>query len=246
MSTTLPEDAPTNDQAAPSVEEPAPEVDGAVAEDSVGSGEEPKTVPAERFNGLMSKFNQTQSELEATRQSLAELEARLDAQQTSEGEQSEVSDTDTSSLEARVNELSQMLIQERLESARSQALNDYPEAAPFADLIVADTPDDVREMARLIAERAKTATPGTTTTEDTEETPLSSEGEATTEPEGEVTTEGEGEAVTEPPVAGGGAAFSTEASTDDRVVDAIQKGSFADFVNAKWENTSLGADSQVG
>lgn len=236
MSTTLPKDAPTNDTAAPSVEEPAPEIGGEVAEESVGSSEDPKVVPAERFNGLMRTFNQTQSELNETRTRLAKLEARLNEQQTSKEPEAPVSDT--SSLEARIEQLTEMLTTERRGNALKDALDEYPEAKPFADLIVADTPEDVREMARLIAERAKAANPGTTqTTEEvTEET----------EPAGEETTVAETEAEsTEPPVAGGGAAFSTEASTDDRVVDAIKKGDFASFVNAKWEKTSLGANTAV-
>lgn len=236
MSTTLPEGAPTNDEAVPSVEVPAPEVEGAVAEESVGSGEEPKVVPAERFNGLMSKFNQTQSELDATRQSLAELEARLNEQQTSKEPEATVSDT--SSLEARIDQLTEMLTAERRGNALKDALDAYPEAKPFADLIVADTPDDVREMARLIAERAKATAPGTPPVEETEESQEEATSEETNEPPVQETTE--------PPVVGGGAAFSTEASTDDRVIDAIQKGDFASFVNAKWEKTSLGADTSVG
>lgn len=36
-----------------------------------------------------------------------------------------------------------------------EILNEYPEAKPFADLIVADTQEDLREMAKLISERVQ-------------------------------------------------------------------------------------------
>lgn len=234
MSTTLPADAHTETPAAPSVEDPAPVSGSAVAEDSVGSGE--AVVPADRFNGLMSKFNQTQSELNQTRAQLAELEARLNGSEQQQEYTPPVSDN--SALEAQVNELRELLVQERIENARAQALKDYPEAAPFADLIVADTPNDVREMARLIAERAKTANPSPTPVTEAEG------GEQEPAPVAEATTPAPSE---EPPVAGGGAAFSSEASAEDRVVTAIQKGSFSDFINAKWERQAMaGGDTNLG
>lgn len=237
MSATLPEDAPVVAPEVPSVEEPTPESGGAVAEESVGSGE--GTVPAARFNGLMSKFNQTQSELEQMRAQFAELEARLDGSEPTQENTPPVSDN--SALEAQVNELRQLLIQERIESARDKALAEYPEAAPFADLIVADTPDDVREMARLIAERAKAANPAPQpVTEAGAEVPA----EEPPAPTGEVAAE---TPPAEPPVAGGGAAFSTEASAESRVTEAIQKGSFSDFINAKWESRAMaGGDMSLG
>lgn len=236
MSKTLPEDAHVEPESAvTSVEDPAPVSEDEVAEDSVGS--DGKVIPVDRFNGLMSKFNQTQSELEATRTRLAELEARLTSNEQRQEEPPPVSDTENSTLQAQVETLTQMLVQERMEGARRQALEEYPEAAPFADLIVADTPDDVREMARLIAERARTANPASTSTEEggEEETETSDTTEATGSETGAATEGSE-----EPPVAGGGAAFSSEASAEDRINDAVQKGSFADFINAKWEKQLVG------
>lgn len=229
MSATLPESAPIDTTAVPSVEAPAPASGSAVAEESVGSGE--PVVPADRFNGLMSKFNQTQSALEAANTRLAELEARLNGSEQQQEFTPPVSDN--SALEAQVNELRQLLVEERIETARAQALKDYPEAAPFADLIVADTPNDVREMARLIAERAKTVAPSPSPVTEAEG------GEQETPPAVEATTQ---TPVVEAPVAGGGAAFSGEASAEDRVVTAIQKGSFSDFLNAKWEARAVAGD----
>lgn len=234
MSATLPEDAHVEAAAAPSVEDQAPASTDAVAEDSVGNGG--NVVPADRFNGLMGRFNRTQNELEAARAQIAELEARLSGSEPTQENKPPVSDN--SALEAQVQQLQQMLLEERMESARDKALKEFPEAAPFADLIVADTPADVREMARLIAERAKAASPGTpppTQAVEAEEVPASAEAV----PEAPVV---------EPPVAGGGAAFSSEASAEDRVGTAIQKGSFSDFINAKWEQRALqdGADLNLG
>ena len=41
------------------------------------------------------------------------------------------------------------------EAVTDDPFEEYPEAKPFADLIVADTPDGVREMARTISERMR-------------------------------------------------------------------------------------------
>lgn len=235
LSTTLPEDAHVEAPAVPSVEAPAPGTPGTVAEDSVGSGESERVVPVDRFNGLMSKFNQTQSALEQASSRIAELEARLNSSEPKQEETPAVSDD--SALAARVEQLQNMLLEERLESAREKALRDYPEAAPFGDLIVADTPADVREMARLIAERAKAATTAATPAAEAGETEASSsEGEgapaAAEAPAAEAPTP-------EAPVAGGGAAFSSETTADDRISSAIKSRNFGDFINAKLEKQAV-------
>lgn len=251
MSETLPKDAPVNEPAAPSVEDPAPVHEGEVAEESVDSSEDVKTVPADRFNGLMGRFNRTQAELDAERERVAELEARLNERTESKVEANpDVAETDNSALEQRVHELSQMLISERMESARDRAIKEYPEAAPFADLIVADTPDEVREMTRLIAERARAAIPASTSTEaggesQGESTDSTGEASTTTQPEGSSETEGADAGSTEPPVVGGGAAYSGEASADDRVSQAIESGNFSDFLKAKWEKQALNSNGNL-
>lgn len=128
-----------------------------------------------------------------------------------------------------------MLMQERLENARSRVLDEFPEAKPFADLIIAETPEDMREMARLIAERAKAAgfggSPAPVTSQD--------DTEATSTPDASASGEAPTQEAPEPPVVGGGTTFSGEASADERVKDAIKAGDFKGFLAAKWEQKAL-------
>ena len=211
--------APTDENPAPVADAPGSEV----AEESVTETAPPDVVSADRFNGLMSTFNKTQDELKTARERAAELEARLAAIEAPEGNRTTVSEAPE--LEARIDALTSMLLEERMETARQAAIRDYPEAAPLADLIVGNTPEDIREMARTIASRMPKATPEAD----------SSTGEADTEP-----TEDAPEGVDEPevPVLGGGAAYSGEPNIDERVAEAIQKRSFSDLIAAKWDSLS--------
>lgn len=222
MSDTLTAAAPAQSEAVAPVGEPAPtpssEVDG-------GSGD--GTIPVARFNGLMSSFNKAQAEKADLERQITELRSALETKPTQE-KPTPVSD-DTS---AQIRELRDMLMEERLKSARREVLDEYPDAKPFADLIVADTQEDLREMAKLISDRLKGVTAPAATTEVTTETEAPAE---------QVTAPVAAAApVVEAPVTAAGVAVEGQPNVEDRVVDAIKKRSFGDYLAAKWE--SMGPD----
>jgi len=126
-----------------------------VVEASGQEGE--KLIPAARFNGLMSKFNQTHDELARERQAREALEQRLQALETTQFNepQAEVDVSDVAELQEQVSALSQLLMEERLEAAKAKALAEFPEAAAFADLIQASDPREYRAMAEEVANRIK-------------------------------------------------------------------------------------------
>lgn len=216
MSDTLTDAAPVEPTAVAPVGEPAPVTNSEVDE---GSGD--RNVPVERFNGLMSSFNRLQSEKADLEKQLSELRSNLETKPTQETP-APVSD-DTS---AQIRELRDMLVEERLKSARRDVLDEFPEAKPFADLIVADSPDDLRSMARLIAERVKGIAPGPA--------PVATDVVENTE----VTTPVvETQPVVEVPVAGGNTLVEGNPNSEDRVVEAIKNRSFSDYLTAKWEQS---------
>lgn len=223
MSGTLSDSALGDEVAVPSIEDSAPTENAAVDVDS-GPTSQDKSVPADRFNGLMGRFNRTQNELSAAQARIAELEARLVAPPSQEPKESPVADT--SQLEAQVSALSEMLMQERLENARKSVLEKYPEAAPFADLITADTPAGMEQVAQAIAERAKAAGLGGTTTTTTEP-PASAD---LVPPSG---ADLEAPEAPPAPVVAGGTTFDSGAPTAEQVQDAIKRRDFAGFLAAK-------------
>lgn len=217
MTETLPESAPSDGAAAPSVEEQVPASEVAVVTESAPADGD-KTVPAARFNGLMGKMAQVQNELEAARQVIAELQAATPA--------TEEPVTDTSALEAQVAAMSKMLMEERLENARKQAIADFPGAKDFADLIVADTPEDVRAMAQLLHERVQGRTAG-----EASPTGEASEGTPTPTETAPVVPE------SAPVVAGGTVVTGAqgEASPEERIAAAIKAKDFPALLQAKHD-----------
>lgn len=212
MSDALAQDTP--------VPEPAAEAPGsqpAVESESAGAV---ATVPADRFNGLMSKYQSDKAEWDSK---LASMQAEL---QTLRDKQETIQPVDNSELEAKLEQVTSMLLEERAGSAREKALAKYPEAAPFADMIVGDSAEEVMGVAAAIAERVKSIVPATAT-----DVPVAEPEVPATEPEAEV----------EPPMpefgagASGGAAFSPESQAlVDAKEEAIQKGDFDGFLNAAW------------
>ncbi len=154
MTEPLPEPAPVEEPAAPSVEVDAP---GNQSEVESGSTQE-AVVPASRFNGLMSSFNKTKADLDAAVNELAALRSQpRETQPVSDELQSEVA------------ALRQELREERLNSAKARILEQYPEAKEFADLFVSDSPESMESLAKDISERVKRVTaPVSTTTETTQ------------------------------------------------------------------------------
>ena len=203
-----PETAPAEESAAASVEVEAPEIQSEVES---GSNQE-AVVPASRFNGLMSSFNKMKSEQQ-------ELLNELEALRSQRQETPPVSDE----LTAEVAALRQELREERLKSAKSRILDEFPDAKEFADLFVSDSEESMRSLAEDIANRVKRVTgPKEETTTEVVATTVQTEQEPTAP-------------VTEPQVTAGGAVVPDGAPTQERIDQAIQKRSWTDYLNAKWD-----------
>lgn len=233
MSNALTGTAPADEPAAPSVEDTAPAVGSEVDDGSAGASDV-KYVEASRFNGLMGRFNQEKARADRLQ---AELEALRSQQQSHDKENTEdVSSDELTSLRQQVQQLTEMLTMSQLESARERVLSKYPEARPFADLIIADNPQGLEEMAREISERVKNAgfVPAKPTEEATDDSGAPAEGDqgesTPTAPVGSTTPP-----ATEAPVTGGGATFDAAATLQDRVADAIKAGNFQAYLAAKRE-----------
>lgn len=229
MSTSLTDPALGTEAAAPSVEDQAPAAATEVVEGSV-NGE--NSVPVARFNGLMSSFNKVQNEKTALETQLSELRSEL----AKPAPTKEITPTMSDDVLSEVQQLRQMLMEERLNGARRAALDEFPDAKPFADLIVADTAEDMRDLARVISERLQASKAPATSTE------APAEGEAATEAESGGTKQvvAAVEPVVEAPVTGGGSGYVQEAAVEDRVAESVRKRSFSDFLTAKWEAADSG------
>jgi len=150
LSELLAETAPLEDSAVM-----APDDSGAVESDSgEGLG---KHVPAERFNGLMSKFNKTQGELDAERQYRLQLEERLNQIEAANIDinPKENTVTDVTNLQSQVEMLTNLLAKQQVESVRRDVLTEFPDIAPFVDLIEAPDPESFRSLASTLNERVQ-------------------------------------------------------------------------------------------
>lgn len=229
MSETLTDAALVAGEEAPPVGDDAPLQGGSEVDTGSGSGHE-EYVSKDRFNGLMSSFNKAQSELQAALSRVEALESDLNSRNAEPQEKQSLSDTST--LEQQVAQLSQMLMAERLENAKAKVLAEFPEAAPFADLIVANTPDDLRDMAQAIAERAKKA--GLASVPASEGDKAESSAAAPEAPAAAAAPAAVPEAP-EAPILGGGPAADAGAPTGaaDSVAEAIKNKDFLGFLRAQ-------------
>lgn len=224
MSDVLTPGAPESDAAASSVEVPAPADEMAALDGSAGN-----LIPVERFNGLMARMNQErQARVEAEQQ----LAVALMAQRT-EPETTSVAD-ETTAQELR--ELREELRLERLENARQQVLDEFPGAKPFADLIQGNNKEELRSIARLVEQRMQAVlTP--------QQEAAAAEGEAApaaAPAEPAVTTPTPQVVTPTAPVVAGGASVDTQASTTDRIQEAIRTGNFEDYLAAKSDAAGVG------
>lgn len=137
----------------------APAAPAAPAQPAVPSG----FIEKARFDGLMSEFNKVQGRLkEMERQSLpAEDRERADKEE----------------LQTQVTNLSAALAEMQLEAAKDAAIAANPKLAPFKDLLYAETPEDVFELAKDLTARldgsASTAPAAPATEEQTPPAPVS-------------------------------------------------------------------------
>lgn len=227
-----PNTAPTDDAAVETpVGDEAPEVEGEVGSESthVPDG----YIEKNRFDGLMGRFHREQAEKQRLEQELREARERLESlhAQANTSEETPVADE---ALAQEVAALKQMLMEERLESRRANVLEKYPEAKPFADLIVGDTPEDFEAMAREVAERVRSATGGPAPTA---EAPSDTATDVT--PPSDAAPEAPA-APAAPPVTGGAAAFDGGSAVQDRVRQAIDARDFGAYLRAKAEGLASG------
>lgn len=220
MSEALSPDAPNEGAAVP--ETPAPEV--AVEGASAGAETPPNVVSAERFNGLMSRYQSDKSEWESKTRA---MEAELNILRNKEQETPAVPNEDVAELKAQVQELTGMLLSERQDAAKSKVLDEFPLAKPFADLIVGGTPEEMAQVAQTLHERMEL---------------LQSGGESTESPSTEaapvVSTAGTEEAPPAAPAApehSGTAAATGQQALTDAVGEAIANRDFEAFLRAKSE-----------
>jgi hypothetical protein len=200
------------------VAEAAPESEVSAEGVSAG-GEETKVVPAERFNGLQSRYQSDKAEWERR---IAAAEAELEALRAEPKETEPVSD-DVAELKQTVESLAEMLMKERQESAVDKALKEFPDAAPFADMLVGHTPEEVREAARMVSERvALVKGPGSTETSET----------TTEESTTAATTGGEVTTTEAAPETGGAAVVAGTEAIADVKAEALKNKDFTAFFNA--------------
>ena len=225
MSELLAETAPLEDSAVMASDD-----SGAVESDSgEGLG---KHVPAERFNGLMSKFNKTQGELDAERQYRLQLEERLNQIEAANIDinPKENTVTDVTNLQSQVEMLTNLLAKQQVESVRRDVLTEFPDIAPFVDLIEAPDPESFRSLASTLNERVQVLkiSDGATPV-------VPSDIIETVDPVGSVSAEPE---IDVPVFGGGSGAMAPAEGSEDRIAEAIRNRDFGAFMRAKTEQAS--------
>lgn len=158
MSDPLTEASPSTEDDTTSVEDAGSDSSEAVANVSGQDGE--KTIPVSRFNGLMATYNKYKSQAE---QQLAELEAQLAAAKTATltNQPQETTSVSDSDLAAKIDWLIQREARRESEARKAEVLANFPEISPFADLIVADDPDQYESIAKQLSDRVKSLQPVT-------------------------------------------------------------------------------------
>lgn len=224
MSTSLTSDAPADDSAAQ-----APEPEAAAP---VGSVDSPEVVPAERFNGLMARYNADKASAAAEAEA---LRAEIERLQRAEVELPAVADENVLD---EVQALRSELAAERRTRLINEAVQKFPGAAPLADLIVGTNKADIEAMASELQTRLSGLSPATPADagEEGSETPVAPAGEAPATPEA--------------PVVGGNIALDESATADEDIANAVAAKDFSAFLRAaerrSVERESQGADLTVG
>jgi hypothetical protein len=211
-----------------------------------GSGPGEGVVPAERFNGLMSSFNRTQAQLAEREAELQALRAQLAQPPVNEPQENQPVTAATEAPTAEVAELraqlaevqgqlaqvSQHFAEQNRDRMFQTLVQEFPEVAPFADLIVADTPDQARALAQEISERVQQVKGQTQS--------------STTEPASEPAAQEQNPApqAQAAPTGAGGVAFASEAPATSRA-EAIKAGDFAAWMKAAAQEAIAGEDGLV-
>lgn len=203
------------------VAETAPAPLPAVESDSAGGV---NSVPAERFNGLMSTYQREKSQWE---NDLAAMKSELESLRDNK-ENSSVSETND--LHEELSELRSLvgrLVQTNVKSERDQVLDKYPEAKPFADLILGETAEEIEQVASAIAERVKLlGDVAPVATDETVEPQTAAEvsAPATTAPPAPVA-----------PEQGGAAAATGAVAVETKKQEALANKDFNAFIEAQFE-----------
>ena len=145
--------------------------------------------------------------------------------------------SDASTTAAEVAALKEMLLQERLDAAKARALQEHPEAAPFADLIVANSPEEVRDLAKTIADRVKSAFAASAPAPSEEPAPSEATTEAPAAPAAAAPA-APAPAAPAAPVVGGAATVPGDLNPNERLKQAIATRDFPAYLQAKFEMSS--------
>lgn len=215
----LTHDAPESDSAA--IEAP---VDGQAA--PVGSVDSTDVIPKERFNGLMSKYNADRSAWDAEKMALLN---ELDMARSQKVEENNMADEQVLS---EIQALRAELASQKLETARAEAVAKYPAAAPLADLIVGNTPQEIEAMAAELSNRLSVLVPVGETAAQPVEAEVPSSENVGSEPAA-------GTPVTEVPTIGGAAAFQSEVAIDEAIGQALEAKDFSAFLRAAQQRAVL-------
>lgn len=240
MSNSLTNPAPADDTAATSVEDTAP-VAGSEVEDGSEPGE--NTVPAERFNGLMSSFNEEKQRADSAEARIAALEEKLNEAQLSTSPEPKEGPVTEPTTDPRIDQLMEQMQEltatvgavagyvdnQSTAELEESVFEEFPEAAAFKDLIIADTPDGYREMAQEIANRIRGPQEN-------------SEGEGSVEPA--PASGGNDHPLVEDAAPGGGPPVDLSNDPGDRASQAIEAGNWDDWMAAKAEEAGA-TDSLV-
>jgi hypothetical protein len=188
---------------------------------SVGAAPTPM-VEAERFNGLMSAHQRALSELAAERERRIALETQQQETNTIMPDNDAVLD--------EVKTLRQELAEQRIATARAEAIARHPEAAPFADMITGKTAAEVEQVAATIAQRVSAL--GLTSTDPRPTTDPETTPDPTPAPAAVVPTAQP--VVTAPVFPGGTTAPSQPQSQAEQLHEALNSGSWDKFWAAKF------------
>lgn len=150
----LAEAAPVGSEVATPAAPAVPEVVAGSGETTTGAAPAPaedalKQKYEERINGLMSSFNKLQSEHEALKRSQLPPEERVAAEKEE--------------LESRLESLQGEFALLEVDKAIDEVVRENPLLGEFRDLIVADSVDEVYELAQHLNERLSRVVPGSPT-----------------------------------------------------------------------------------
>lgn len=196
----------------------------------VGSLDSSDVIPKERFNGLMAKYQSEKAEWEAQQEALLN---ELDTMRSFKAAESEVEEVSDERVLDELQALRAELAAQKLETARAEAIAQYPEAAPLADLIVGNSPKEIHSMAAEIANRLSGI--------------KGAEAPASEAPATDAAAEVSSEPVAETPPAevptiGGASAFQSDVPIDEAIGAALEAKDFSAFIAAAARRAELNAE----